>query len=287
MLPTEIRDGIASVGADRSSGATSLVLRGIELAKLVSHDREMLRAAVGALRDQQPAMAGFHTLAAIALAAADPRVALEMLAERLRRVPAAVVRIFLPTLRLRRPGTGPIRLVTCSRSAIVEHVIEALAAVEPVHVSCAESHPGGEGLALAESLARAGIAVDLYPDAAIGKSVVAAEAIVVGADAITSTAFINKVGTGGLAALGRIRGIPVFVLAGREKILPSDAFERLTPHEGDISATPSGPFLLRRSPSFERIPSSVVTAFVTDVGSLSPDEVERASLWDDFAEGTI
>ena len=193
----------------------------------------MLRVVARELCVRQPSMAGFQTAAAIALAAADPRQALEALAARIRRAPRTIARHAVPLLRLRTPGTSRLRLVTCSRSDAVERTLLALNQVESIDVCCAESRPAREGVALAAALLEAGLSTHLYSDAGLSAAIPGASALVVGADAVSNVGFINKVGTAALAALAQASGVPVLVLAGREKLVPALVFEALVLHADD------------------------------------------------------
>ena len=72
-----------------------------------------------------------------------------------------------------------------------------------------------------------------------------ADAVVVGADAVTPTAVVNKVKTGLIAASAREHGIPCFVLAGETKLLPfeprfADPFERTDLGLFSAVAVPAG-----------------------------------------------
>jgi translation initiation factor 2B subunit (eIF-2B alpha/beta/delta family) len=277
MLPADIRDAIDAIAADRVSGAASLVLRGIAILHRLSRDRIALPEAARGLCAAQPSMAGFRTAAAIAVASDDSAASLDTLAERIRRAPDAIARAIVPVLRLRSPDRTSVRIVTCSRSALVEHVLKALVAVERTHVCCAESRPGLEGVGLAESLGAAGAEVELYSDAAIGMAVADADAVVVGADAVTGNSFINKAGTAGIAALGRAYGCAVVVLAGREKIVPPEVFATL--HDGAGERPAKDGAVSVRQPLFERIPTALVGQFATDAGIVGPDQVEAVGIW--------
>ncbi|HEV3483969.1 MAG TPA: hypothetical protein VG106_01075, partial [Vicinamibacterales bacterium] len=106
-----------------------------------------------------------------------------------------------------------------------------------------------------------------------------AEALLVGADAIGPDTFINKVGTAALAALAGVVGVPTYVLAGREKVLPAHFFAALTGRSGptgEVSQSISGATI--ENPYFEWIPSSLVAAFVTDGGAVAPADIAGASL---------
>jgi translation initiation factor 2B subunit (eIF-2B alpha/beta/delta family) len=251
--------------------------RGIDVLLAVRADRPLLVQAARALCRAQPAMAGFRTAAAMALAKPE---GLEALAQRVRRAPAAVARVSVPALALRPDRGRPLTLVTCSRSAAVERTILLAAATERVLVRCAESRPGREGADLAEALAAAGLAVELYTDAGIGSAVADADAAIVGADALSGRAFINKVGTGAVCACARAAGVHVLVLAGREKILPDAAFAQLQTASVPAPGAAVAAGVTMCNPSFERVSLDLVSLIGTDAGVMPPEEVPVASMWD-------
>ena len=282
MLPPEIAQEIASIAEDRTSGATALVLRGIAALQRAGRHPEVLRQAALALCEAQPSMAGFRTAAALALTGDGGRQ-LERLAERIRRVPAAVARVAIPIIRLRRATGSAVRLVTCSRSAVVEHTLLALARSDRIEVCCAESQPGREGTALAGSLAGAAVPVILFTDAGIGTAVRGADAVVLGADALSSTGFINKAGSAQLAALARASAVPVLVLAGREKVLPERVFASLRVPDGppDEVVAPEG--VAVRNPYFEVVPAEFASQVICDAAAVPPDSVLEVGMWSSAA----
>ena len=279
-MTSEIRDELDRIGNDRASGATALVLRGIAVLRSVSRDRDLLRETARVLWRRQPSMAGFRTAAALVLVADDPARELDTLAERLGRSSAAIARFAAPLVRVRRPNATTLRVVTCSRSAVVEHTLREIASAGPLSVVCAESRPAREGVALAQALSAAKIKVLLYSDAGIGAAIPDADAVVVGADAVAESGFMNKVGTAALAALARVHGIPVLVLAGREKVLPEPAYQTLAIVKGpsaEIAPELGGASV--ENPYFERIPIELMSQLVTDEGPLPPADVAKATSW--------
>ena len=280
MLSPEMRGEIERIGNDRVSGATSLVLQAVAILREASRDAQMLRDAARALCLAQPSMAGFRTASALALAADDPVQTLDVLAERIRRAPATIARLAAPLIRLRPTQGRPLRVVTCSRSTIVERTLVEIRRAEPLQVCCAESRPGREGVALAHSLLAAGCDVQLYSDAGIGSGLEGADAVVVGADAVAPTSFMNKVGTAALCALARAGGVPVFLVAGREKLVPPAVYEAL-----DVVSGPSfeiAPELARsavQNPYFERVSTELLTQVVLDSGVIDPGAASAATVW--------
>ncbi len=280
-MDARIRQEIRKIAADSRSSATELLSRGLQVLRAAADaGGDALPQVANELARAQPAMAGLRTAAALALGAPDPAAAIDEFATRVERAPAQIARHAVQLLGL-RTSTGPLHLVTCSKSRPVEETIRLAAAEHDLLVSCAESRPAKEGRDLARALADAHIAVDLYTDAAILTAIPGADAVLVGADAICGTGFINKVGTSGVCALAAASGTAVYVLAGREKILPDDVFSALTlrpgsPHE--VWRDP-GAGVHVRNPYFEVVPLSFASSIVTDVGVLQANEIRASALW--------
>jgi translation initiation factor 2B subunit (eIF-2B alpha/beta/delta family) len=280
-MDARIRREIRAIAADVRSSATELLSRGLEILRAAAEaGRDPLAEAATELVRAQPAMAGLRTAGAIALRAPDAAAALAEFSTRVERAPAQIARHAVNLMAL-RTTSGPLHLVTCSKSRPVEETIRLAAREYELLVSCAESRPAKEGRELARALAEAQIPVDLYTDAGICTVVAGADAVVVGADAICRTAFINKVGTSALCALATATGTPAYVLVGREKILPDDVFGLLAlrPGRSHEVARDVGPGVQVRNPYFEVVPLSLVSAAVTEVGVLQENEVGQSALW--------
>lgn len=278
-MDDRLRSEIRAIAADTRSGATALLARGVAVLRAAAGDAATLALAADELCRAQPSMAGLRVAAAIARRAADPAAALDEFAGRTARAPRLIARHAVAVLKLRR-GAGPIRVVTCSRSHAVEQTLRALADEGEVEVSCAEGRPALEGRDLALALAEAGVRVRLYTDAGISTAIRTADALVVGADAVGPDAFINKVGTGALAALASFEGVSAYVLAGREKIVGRDVFAELDLRRGDgaeLGPSP-GSGVEPANPYFEQVRSTLVTGFVTDSGAIAPEDIARVSI---------
>jgi methylthioribose-1-phosphate isomerase len=265
----DIEGAIAAIRDDKRSGSSALLARGVDLLERMVSDRAALEAAATALCRAQPAMAGFRTLAARVRKAHDAAAAIEEFSQQIARAPAAIARNTVSMLML-RDRRGPLRLVTCSASQTVEIAIRAAAGRSEVVVCCAEGRPQMEGRDLARRLAVAG-QVEVFTDAAIGLALDPAEALIVGADAVGPDSFINKVGTAALCALAQWKRVPVYVLAGREKLLDADELGRLEPGGGEPAEVwPDAPAgALVRNPYFESVPLALVSAVVTDAAVIN------------------
>ena len=128
------------------------------------------------------------------------------------------------------------RILTHSASSTVRAVLAGLS----VEVLVTASEPGGEGRRLAAELG-----VVCIEDRDAPATAADVDAVVVGADAISTDAFVNKVGTRVLGEAACRAGTPFFVVAESYKWLPDAK-----------SVTADG--------AFETIPNALVTNFLSD-----------------------
>jgi translation initiation factor 2B subunit (eIF-2B alpha/beta/delta family) len=189
---------------------------------------------------------------------------------------------------------GPV-VYTLSRSGTVEAVLARLARATSTaaahadrehrqlrRVLVSESRPGGEGLAAAVALARAGLAVTLVPDAACGVFIGEASAVALGADSVRPDgSLVNKVGSYPLALAAREAGVPVYALCEALKIAAQRFPLVLEPLEWPAVAGRLPQGVEARSVGFELVPARLLTGIVTEDGVLSVAQVgERARLAD-------
>jgi translation initiation factor 2B subunit (eIF-2B alpha/beta/delta family) len=269
MTP-ELEKRIARLAADRESGASEILAAAIAILRDAPTQNADLREIALALQRAQPSMAPMWNATAAALTGD-----LDRFAERVARAPRAIARFAADLMETGIESDAPLRIATLSYSATVAHTLEALARRRGVHVACSEGRPALEGRRLATRLAAAGVAVTCYVDAAIGQALDSTDAVLVGADAITVEWFLNKSGTHMLAAAAVQRGVPVYVLAGREKFASPAVAADLVPRGGPPDEVwrdpPSAVAVL--NPYFERVPLELVAAVVADVGILGSGDV--------------
>ena len=143
--------------------------------------------------------------------------------------------------------------LTHSASSTVRSVIDGL----PLRLLATASEPGGEGRRLAAELGITCVEDDDAP------SLVAdVAAVVVGADAVGSEAFVNKVGTYALAYAAGESATPFFVVAESYKWVASAR-------------------LIDAEDSFEIVDNEFVTAFLTDnehCVSFAPHEIDSSRI---------
>ena len=275
--PDELLRRIEALRADSTSGASALVQEAIAILSSARAAHADVDSIARLICTAQPSMAPMWNAAAAALS--DDPERLNRFAERLRRAPAAIARF--ATSHFAEDAARQMRVVTLSYSSSVLVALNAIRKIRPLAVSCSESRSALEGRRLATDLAAAGMPVTLFSDSAIAHALDDADAVMVGADAIAPSWFLNKSGTRMLAAAAAQRGVPVYVIAARDKFVRQQIADGLVIRSGDateIWATPP-PGVDVRNPYFESTPFDLVTAVISDVGILGtgmiPDVCEH------------
>jgi ribose 1,5-bisphosphate isomerase len=271
-----LRGAIDGLARDAESGASELAAQAVRILEQArGQGRQALVDAARGVCYAQPAMAPMWNAAIAALADDAAPGTFARFTHRLQRAPAALRRVAVAELT--PAASQPLRIVTCSFSGSVAGVLAELAQSCELTVACSEGRPRFEGRRLAATVASRAT-VEFYTDAALSLALRDSTALLVGADAVTPGWFLNKVGTLSLATAASRNGVPVFVLATRDKFLPPAFFSGLPVADGDLrevwADAPEG--VLVRNPYFERVPLDLVTAVVTDAGALGPDMVEEA-----------
>jgi len=150
-------------------------------------------------------------------------------------------------------------VLTHGGSGSVQALLVHAAETRKFFVSCAATLPEGEGVELAADLASAGLAVEVTPDDQVSEILPDVDLVIVGADALGPRRVMSTAGTAALAAEARPLGIPFYVLASGDKVLPGPLFER---------AVRAG----RLGGRYEATDLALITAVVTERGVLDPRE---------------
>jgi translation initiation factor 2B subunit (eIF-2B alpha/beta/delta family) len=268
-IPAELGSRIALVASDRESGASEILDTVIGLLRDALAAGPPITPVAAALCRAQPTMAPVWNAALEAVASAESPQRFEKFAQRVARAPAALIRFAVDHFA-EEARPSPLRLLTISFSRSVLLVLEALAPTHALRVACGEGRPALEGRRLASRLAATGISVTYFGDAAIGHALASADAVLVGADAVAPEWFLNKSGTRMLAAAAHQQGVPVYVVAARDKFVSHAVAARLAVREGapaEIWETPPAGVTVR-NPYFESTPLDLVTSVISDIGIL-------------------
>jgi translation initiation factor 2B subunit (eIF-2B alpha/beta/delta family) len=167
------------------------------------------------------------------------------------------------------------KVLTFSSSGSILSILEkAKEEGKKFQVVACESRPMFEGRLLAKFLGNAGIPVTLITDAAMGVFAKDSDLFLVGADSISETTFINKVGTKYLCLLSGEYESPLYVACERSKFISSDwRFKPMIwgdPREVlDFELSN----VKVENPYYEEIPLSYCQKVITNEGFLSPPDI--------------
>jgi translation initiation factor 2B subunit (eIF-2B alpha/beta/delta family) len=266
-VPDEIIGRIEALRGNNTSGASELLADVISILSAARAARADLPRVAEAVCTAQPTMAPVWNAARAALSPVPD--AFDHFIQRVRRAPAALARYTAAHFREDDSGRA-VRIVTLSYSSSVVVAINAIRATRVLHVSCSESRPAQEGRRLAADLVAVGTSVDFFTDAAIAHALDSADAVIVGADAVGPTWFLNKCGTRMLAAAATQQGVPVYVVATRDKFVGHQLAGRLLVRSGDAREVwdVAPPGVAVRNPYFESTPLELITSVISDIGML-------------------
>jgi len=281
---------VAELSRDNRSGAAELEARALELlidlvgdsspgSNAGEYRRWLLRVGrelIGA----QPAMATFFRLVNDLLWACDRATlpedirqqALTFLQHRQARQEAALEAAAHAAAIYLADYTA---LMTYSRSSSVLRALQLLAADERTRrIYCSEARPMFEGQTLATELSWAGWDVIIGIDMALFGWLSEVNALVIGADSLSSSGVVNKIGTANLVRAAAEREIPRIVLCTRTKFLP-DAYrlaDALPIHDPE-EIMPAADRIEIRNTYFDITPLEDFTVVVTGTGPLAIAQV--------------
>jgi len=284
-MSRRLAEHLGRVAQDRISGAAEIALRTVQAVELwFARHRAPTEAqceeVVERLLHLESSMAPILRLANEVALAADAPEPGACLAENLRNfrrclegARGRIARHFSAALDGRRRST----VATYSYSSTVLRALIAARARLAV-VLVAECHPGDEGRIAAQLLAHAGVPVEYTSDAAWLSMLTTSQMLVVGADAVLSHAFVNKIGTRAAYLAAREAGVPVAVLSDSTKFLPEElAAPFWRPSEGPATQLwPRAPRGVQvRNPLIEHTELARVRV-MTESGPLEPAQVRAA-----------
>jgi translation initiation factor 2B subunit (eIF-2B alpha/beta/delta family) len=251
--------------------------------------RESLLGFLRMAQAAQPSMALVHQFAWRALEVADtgikrgdalPAIRASLDAScKAEREDLAAAQTALARQALELLDTRHAWIATLSASGtVVEALVEAQRAGRAPRALVAEGRPHLEGRATATALAAAGIPVWLVADAALPLLLSQARMVWIGADAVTETGVLNKIGSFAAALAAREHSVPVYALAPRRKFLSArnKALKILEMPPTELWESPS-PGVEPRNVYFESVPLPLLRAVVVEDGVLPPGETAEVA----------
>ncbi len=282
-----LRQELDAIARDRLSGAAELALRAVNALRawLRRHHKaseaELLEIARALLRAQL-SMAPFGRLTNELLLAMDSSVPPQPLLDTVARfhnlLPTVSDRIATRFLNSLRPGLR-YSVAAYSYSSTILKAITAARQRIP-WILCSEGRPGQEGRQMASQVARLGIEVRFVTDAAFPAYLPFCSLVLVGADAVGSTDFLNKVGTRAIVTRALEEKRPVCVLADMMKFWHQGAMAITTGRWAWFGPSPK---IWRYPPKevrildipFEWTPLQRGVRVLTERGWLTPAGVQR------------
>ncbi|MFH0797856.1 MAG: S-methyl-5-thioribose-1-phosphate isomerase [Candidatus Woesearchaeota archaeon] len=173
----------------------------------------------------------------------------------------------------------------CHSSSVTSILIEAHKKKKFI-VHNTETRPRYQGRLTAAELAKANIPVIHFVDSAMRLALKKADMVMIGADSVTTTKVINKIGSELVAEVAKRYDIPVYVCASSWKFSPETALgydevieERQSKEVWDKA--PKGVKIMNYA--FEKIDFNNITAIISDLGVLEPEvfvqEVRKKYSW--------
>jgi translation initiation factor 2B subunit (eIF-2B alpha/beta/delta family) len=273
-----VRPTVATVASDREHGSAYISVRALEVlrdeaARAADGGREQLFDVARALLDARPSMSVVRNRVNRVMHAvrdADTARPVEHVAA------AAIERAVSADRRAAEQAVDHVadcRVATLSRSGTV---LQALQYADPDAVLVAESHPGREGVAVAETLADE-TDVTLTTDAGFAHALDTwdADVLLVGADTVLADGrVVNKVGTRAAVICSSFEGIEVLVTAAVDKLSPDGEIDLEPRDSSEVYDEDKSVTVLNRT--FDVAPPDCIDAVVTELGLLDQAAVERA-----------
>jgi translation initiation factor 2B subunit (eIF-2B alpha/beta/delta family) len=291
-LPPSIESALHLIASDTRSGAAEILSRAASVlsslydARLEVHiasiedARRVLAETCAAIVQAQPNMASLLNLASTVMRATGRATS----ADEMLRLAANSSEEFSATAAqaLARVSHQAVALIaddtvvlTHSRSStVLAALTEAKRTGRRFGVIATESRPILEGRTLAKALAGEGIGVTLIADAAAAAVMDGVTVVLFGADKITPSHLINKIGTRMITLAARERGLPVYGICDTTKFI-NESCTSSDEHATDElwPDAPAGIVVLNRY--FEPTPLSYFTKIITEDGMISPEEASR------------
>lgn len=300
LIASEIRDALLVIRNDNKSGASTLFQQTLNQFPAIASDLNghrqdfqlYLQQLAELICSLQPSMAPFIQLANYLHQVIEKQFELEVVRAAFAAMPHAFGR------KLRKEQDKIIRqtcevLADCrrilvhSRSALIEQFLRKwLAENREREVWITESRPMCEGRDLAAALSYLPNEVVLLVDDARGLAIEFVDVALIGADRISETSVVNKIGSRSLALLASAAQKPVYVMAELIKFLPA-RFELKpeNPHDGrEVDRKIKNVELFNYY--FEAVPSSLFQGMITVAGIIPPGQLAsffQSEQWNVFA----
>jgi len=174
-------------------------------------------------------------------------------------------------------------LTHCHSSTVVDLIKAISKGDKNFEVVSTETRPLYQGRITAKNLIDAGIKTTLIADSAaesfaINRGSVPIDVVFLGSDQIMKGGYvINKIGSWGIAVAAHYGGKPLYIVSNLLKFDKDSLFSDVEIEiREDRELWPEAPRGLDMyNPAFEIVDNALITGFVTELGILKPNEVEK------------
>jgi len=174
-------------------------------------------------------------------------------------------------------------LTHCHSSTVVDLIKEISKEDTNFEVVCTETRPLYQGRITAKNLVDAGIKTTLIADSAaesfaVNRGSVPMDVVFLGSDQIMKDGYvINKIGSWGVAVAAHYGGKPLYIVSNLLKFDKDSLFSDVEIEiREDRELWPEAPRNLDMyNPAFEIVDNALITGFVTELGIIKPNEVEK------------
>jgi translation initiation factor 2B subunit (eIF-2B alpha/beta/delta family) len=250
-----------------------------------SATRDLLRITSEWLVETKPSMTSMRTVTALAAETfeqtASPDAVIKAMQDFIADSEESIVRVAQHADSYIKSGAKV--LFHSYSGSLIQVLSRAAAIASNLTFMLTESRPYRESLRIVTALKDLDVAFVAYSDASMAAAAAEADLVLVGADALfRDGSFANKIGSLPLALSARHVGTPYYVVTEVSKLYPGDpddvGMEQRPALEmaADWELWRSGRITVRNQ-FFERVPANLVTAYLTDEGVLTADELALRS----------
>ncbi len=227
---------VFKISRNLTAGSEELLLNFLkELKKArIKIEKQNILSALQKIIESKPQMAVFYKALEIFASEKDENIK-ELTDKLIMKIERSIPKIGENLLKV-LPAS--LKILTHSNSSTVIRTLRYIKdKVKIQEIICTDSEPGGEGKKTEKDFKKYGFNVRKIPDTHIVRALEEANIILIGADAIYSDGFYNKVGTKIILMLAQNLGVKSFLLSSTLKI--SDNLKHLSLDNYYFESVPS------------------------------------------------
>ena len=281
-LRTAIAENTVPGGSAYGRAAAEVIALTLEANPVTGTELELLLGTTSDwLVETKPSMTSMRTVTALAAETLEANRTREAVIATMREFiadsEASIARVAQHADAYIKPGAKV--LFHSYSGSLIQILTRAANAAADLTFMLTESRPYRESLRIVEALQQLPVEFVAYSDASMALAAAEADLVLVGADALfRDGSFANKIGSLPLALSCRHAGTPYYVVTELSKLYPGEPEDVAMEQRPAAELADDWPLwnagrLAVRNQFFERVPADLVSAYLTDEGVLSPEEL--------------